>query len=95
MDVDAPAGGAASARALALALYDAGEALQAAQDAARQLLATQPVPPPDVDTETILRYARLVGRVRCTRSRMQVVPRCVHSGRIAPAVAPCALHPAR
>jgi hypothetical protein len=68
MDVDAPsAGPAASARALALSLYDASEALQAAQDAARELLASQPLPPLDVDTETILAYARLVSRVRPSR----------------------------
>lgn len=87
MEVDAPAGGAAAARALAMALYDAGEALQTAQDAARELLATQPVPPPDVDTETILHYARLVGKVRTLRSGARLASARVQFGRIAAACA--------
>jgi len=71
MEVDAPAGAAsssASARELALSLYDASEALQAASDAARELLQTQPLPPPEVATETILAYARFVSRVRPSRA---------------------------
>lgn len=89
MEVDAPsAGPAASARALALSLYDASEALQAAQDAARELLATQPLPPLDVDTETILAYARLVSRVRPSYARR--TGRALHAicDRIAAACAP-------
>ena len=69
MEVDAPAVSPAdAARALALQLHEAGEALQAAQDAARELLDTQPLPPLEVDTETILAYARFVSRVRPARS---------------------------
>jgi hypothetical protein len=58
-------------RAVALALYEADEALQAEIEAARALLgapSAHPLPPASVSTEEILEYARVATRVRPYRA---------------------------